>query len=95
MVFANGDVSFRHTPAKEPRLGEILVSMGKLTVDQVKELLLEQEIRGNDRHDPAKLLRYERIKKSNRLRSLTAVFTEAGNSSRELAESFMPKAVNE
>jgi len=59
------------------QLGQLLVEMGKLTMDQLEELLLEQKIRRGEVKDPNILIQFERRKKKGRLVAMRQRFAEA------------------
>jgi len=68
------------------KLGEVLVTMKKLTPDQLKELLLEQDVlRG--KKDTQTQICLETARKQNRIRALGDTFAEAKGDAQQMAAS--------
>lgn len=66
------------------KLGEVLVTMKKLTPDQLKELLLEQDVlRG--KKDTQTQICLETARKQNRIRALGDTFAEAKGDAQQMA----------
>ena len=69
------------------RLGTILVDMGKLSEEQLGDLLLEQRIRTGEKVSHEELHRHERKKLHQRIGAVTGAFQSMGSEARSLADS--------
>lgn len=74
------------------KIGTILVDMGKMTQEQLDELLMDQAIHRGDITDLNKIRKFERSKYRRRMDSLRETFSEAGGHSQQFAAVMMAKA---
>jgi len=68
------------------RIGELLVEMGKLNQDQLDELLMEQKIKRGEA-GVREELKFQRLRKRNRLIAMKEKFAEATGDSRTVTAS--------
>lgn len=68
------------------KLGQILVDLGKLTEDQLADLVIEQRIRKGEKVSTDELRRHERSKFHRRVVAITDGFRRAGNEAKETAQ---------
>ena len=68
-----------------PRLGQILVDLGKLTEEQRIDLLIEQRLRKGEKVSSEELRQHERMKFRRRIVGIKEGFREAGTEAKNTA----------
>jgi hypothetical protein len=73
-------------------LGRILVEMGKLTEEQLDDLLFEQKVRRGEIKDKEAIMQYQRLKMRRKMVQLKDGFKEMGASTKRLTDSLFGTA---
>ena len=68
-------------------LGEILIDMGKLSRDQLEELLFEQDVRKGNVKDRKKILQFEKKKRHLRIQKMKDGFADVRQDIQKLGDS--------